>query len=245
MKRFGIAVFLVTLAFVSALAAGEGSFPQELTVLQTINLPAPRHDGGVSIEKAMLERRSVRQYSPDPITLADCSQLLWSAYGITLTLEKMPDFVRGGLRTAPSAGARYPLELYLVAWNVSDLPPGIYRYESNGHKLQKIADGDFRDPLAEACLGQDWLKQAAVSIVYSAVFERNTVKYGERGRQRYVCMDLGHSGENVYLQCGSMGMGTCAIGAFTDLRLKQVIGMTKEEEPLYVMPVGKLAAGRQ
>jgi len=228
----------------SNISAVEASFPAELIVLQTIDLPAPRTDGPVSVEKAMAERRSVRKYSPDPITLADCSQLLWSAYGITLTREKMPDFVRGGLRTAPSAGARYPLELYLVAWNVSDLPPGIYRYESNGHKLQKIAGGDIRDALAEACLGQDWLKQAAISIVYSAVFERNTVKYGERGRQRYVCMDLGHSGENVYLQCGSMGMATCAIGAFTDLELKKVMGMTKEEEPLYVMPIGRPASGK-
>ncbi|MCU0639959.1 MAG: SagB/ThcOx family dehydrogenase [Candidatus Krumholzibacteria bacterium] len=227
------------------IAAMEAAFPAELAVLESIDLPEPRRDGAVSVEKAMAERRSVRRYSPEPIAVADCSQLLWAAYGITLTREKMPDFVRGGLRTAPSAGARYPLEIYLVAWNVSGLPQGIYRYESNGHKLQKIAAGDFRDPLAAACLDQDWLKGAAVAIVYSAVFERNTAKYGERGRERYVCMDLGHSGENVYLQCGSLGMGTCAIGAFTDLDLKRVIGMTKAEEPLYVMPVGRIEAGNR
>lgn len=223
------------------LEKAEKEAPEKHEILETIELPEPAYDSEVSIEQTLKERRSVRKYSSEPITMADCSQLLWAAYGVTQTREGMPAFLRGGLKTAPSAGARYPLELYLVAYNVSDLPDGIYWYSPEGHLLHKLADGDRREILADACWNQDWLKDAAISIVYSAVYERNTARYGDRGRERYVCMDLGHSGENVYLQCGSLGMGTCAIGAFIDIELKQAIGMTREEEPLYVMPVGRLA----
>jgi SagB-type dehydrogenase family enzyme len=104
----------------------------------------------------------------------------------------------------------------------------------------RITEEDRWEALAEACLGQPQFETAAAAIVYSAIFERTTSKYGRRGRERYVCMDLGHSAENVYLQAYALGMGTCAIGAFDDLRLKQAIGMTRQEEPLYVMPVGKM-----
>lgn len=218
----------------------EESMPDMHEVLETIDLPEPRYDGVVSVERALMERRSVRRYSGEALTLADCSQVLWAAYGITYTSPDMPAFLRGGLKTAPSAGARYPLELYLVAYGVSDLPSGTYWYQPDGHKLFKIAEGDIRRELSRACLGQEWLEGAAFSVVYSAVFSRTTGRYGERGRERYVCMDLGHSGENVYLQCGSLGLGTCAIGAFVDIELKRLIRMTREEEPLYVMPVGRL-----
>ncbi|MBN1165099.1 MAG: SagB family peptide dehydrogenase [Candidatus Krumholzibacteriota bacterium] len=217
------------------------SFPSSHRAIDTLVLSAPRFDGAVSVEKALRERRSIRRYSGDPVSLTELSQLLWAAYGITYTRENTPAFLRGGLKTAPSAGARYPLELYVVAYNVSGLPAGIYWYHPQGHKLSRLSAGDFRDELAAACWNQDWLKGAALSIVYSAVYARTTERYGERGRDRYVCMDLGHSAENVYLQCGSMELGTCAIGAFVDIELKKLINMTREEEPLYVMPVGKPA----
>lgn len=217
----------------------ESAFPEAHAEELVLDLPAPRLVSDVSVEASLQNRRSLRAYADTPITMADVSQLLWSAYGITMPVEDGPEFLRGGLRTAPSAGALYPLEIYVVARKVTDLPGGIYWYRSEIHKLTCITQDDRWDALAEACLGQPHFETAAAAIVYSAVFERNTSKYGQRGRERYVCMDLGHSAENVYLQAYALGLGTCAIGAFDDLRLKQVIGMTRQEEPLYVMPVGR------
>jgi len=206
---------------------------------KTVKLPPPVLDGPVSIEKCLAQRRSVREYANTPLTLADMSQLLWAAYGITQPVPNVPQ-LRGGLRTAPSAGALYPLELYVVAGNVTDLAPGVYRYRPETHDLILVAAGDKRQALLEATGGQASVKSAPASIVYSAVFSRTTGKYGTRGRERYVCTDLGHSAENVYLQCGSMGLGTCAIGAFDDDKLKSVVLMPKAETPLYIMPFGHL-----
>ncbi|MBN2071673.1 MAG: SagB/ThcOx family dehydrogenase [Candidatus Krumholzibacteriota bacterium] len=237
MRHLTVLILTVMLLPVS-LVSGELSLRHK--ALATIDLPVPALDSGYSIEKALRERRSVRKYTSDPVTLEEVSQLLWAAYGITYTRDEMPDFIRGGLKTAPSAGARYPLEIYMVAGNVTGLEAGIYWYIPDGHKLIKLASGDIRSDLQESCLGQKFAGEAPASIVWSAVYERCTEKYGDRGRDRYVCMDLGHSAENVYLQCGSLGLGTCAIGAFTDESLKAVMGMTEEEVPLYVMPVGRL-----
>jgi SagB-type dehydrogenase family enzyme len=189
----------------------------------------------------MHERRSVRSYADGPLELSEVSQLLWAAYGITYSRDSMPDFLRGGLKTAPSAGARYPLEIYLVAGEVEGLEPGIYWYLPDGHILRRISDGDERTALAAACWGQEFVGVAPSSIVYSAVYERCTSKYGDRGRDRYVCMDLGHSAQNVYLQCTALGLGTCAVGAFDDDALGEVMGITDVEVPLYVMPVGRIS----
>jgi SagB-type dehydrogenase family enzyme len=230
----------VTAALLQKLEAIEKTFPETRSAGPVIELPAPRFDGTVSVEAALKNRRSVRTYIDAPITLADVSQLLWAAYGITKTGENMPAFLRGGLRTAPSAGARYPLDLYLVAFNVTGLPAGIYWYDSEKHRLMRIAEGDRRKEVSEAAFNQGMFKTASAAIVYSAVYERSMVKYGQRGRDRYVCMDLGHSAENVYLQAYALKIGTCAVGAFTDLWMKKAIGMTRAEEPLYIMPLGKV-----
>lgn len=222
-------------------AAAAGDAGAALT--KTVKLPPPALDGRVSVERCLAERRSVREYARAPLKLAELSQLLWAAYGIT---QPVPDFsqLRGGLRTAPSAGALYPLELHVVAGNVSDLAPGVYRYRSDGHELALAAEGDKRPALCRAAWSQSAVANAPASIVYSAVASRTTGKYGERGRLRYVCMDLGHSAENIYLQCGSLGLGTCAIGAFHDDSVKLVVRLSKDEEPLYIMPVGRLPAAK-
>jgi SagB-type dehydrogenase family enzyme len=216
------------------------SFPETHPEEPAIDLPEPRATGDISIEEALKNRRSVRAYGVAPLSLADVSQLLWAAYGLNKPIEGAPRFLRGGLRTAPSAGALYPLELYLVARNVTGLEPGIYWYKSETHRLVLLAAQDRWEDLSSAAFDQPHFETAAAAIVYSAVFERNTETYGRRGRERYVCMDLGHSAENVYLQAYALKIGTCAIGAFNDLALKQVIGMTRAEEPLYIMPLGKL-----
>jgi SagB-type dehydrogenase family enzyme len=237
--RFASVLLLVLLALAPASSRGtEPSLGHD--VKATIELPKPALDSDYSLEKALSKRRSIRKYTDKPVTLEEVSQLLWAAYGITYTREGLPDFVRGGFKTAPSAGARYPLEIYLVAGDVEGLLPGIYWYVPEGHVIHRLSDGDVRASLQAACLSQKFAGEAPVSIVWSAVYERCTEKYGERGRERYVCMDLGHSAQNVYLQCGSLGLGTCAIGAFTDESLQELIGMTEDEEPLYVMPVGRL-----
>ncbi len=214
--------------------------PEEHPEGPVIELPQPRLSSDVPVEEAMQNRRSFRFYEDSPLSITEISQLLWSAYGLTYPIENAPDFLRGGLRTAPSAGALYPLELYLVARNVTDLDPGIYLYRSETHELILIAAEDCWEEFSEAGFNQLHFETAAAAIVYSAVFERCTDKYGTRGRERYVCMDLGHSAQNVYLQAYALNIGTCSIGAFSDLALKQVIRMTRAEVPLYIMPLGKV-----
>jgi SagB-type dehydrogenase family enzyme len=216
------------------------SLPETRVEGPVLDLPAPQLAGETSVEEALQNRRSIRSYLDVPVTLAEVSQLLWSAYGITRPVENGPGFLRGGLRTAPAAGALYPLELYLVARNVTSLAPGVYYYKSETHQLVLVSAEDRWEALAEAGLSQPHFQTAAAAIVYSAVFERNTSKYGQRGRERYVCMDLGHSAENVYLQAVALKIGTCAIGAFGDLALQKAVGMTRAEEPLYIMPFGKV-----
>jgi SagB-type dehydrogenase family enzyme len=218
----------------------EKSFPETRPDGPVVALSAPRLEGAVSVEAALANRRSTREYLAKPLTLAEVSQLLWAAYGITKPMPDGPAFVRGGFRTAPSAGARYPLDLYLVAFNVEGLPAGVYWYRSETNELVRLREGDTRAELSAAAFDQSMFKTAAAVLVYSAVYERNTSKYGRRGRERYVCMDLGHSAENVYLEAYALKIGTCAVGAFTDLWLKKAVGMTRAEEPLYIMPLGKV-----
>lgn len=213
------------------------TLPDKRDSLLVITLPQPAKVSAVSVEQALWQRRSVREYSEKALTLEEVSQILWSAYGISKVIA--PEYLRGGLRTAPSAGALYPLEIYLGAWNVTGLEPGFYYYQSDGHFLQLVKQGNFSRELTTACYGQEFIFNAPTSLIYSAIYERTTKKYGDRGRERYVCMDLGHSAENVYLQAETLNLGTCAIAAFDDLQLRLVVPLPKAEEPLYVMPLGK------
>lgn len=196
---------------------------------ETIKLPTPSHDGEVSLETALMERRSVRDYTDEPLTLAEISQLLWAAQGITHP---------SGYRTAPSAGALYPLEIYLVSGNVTDLPSGVYRFTPQGHELVKISEGDRRSELCQAALNQKSVEQAAAVIVIAAVYERTTVKYSDRGI-RYVHMEVGSAAQNVYLQAVSLDLGTVFIGAFYDEDVKTVVGLPDDQQPLGIMPLGR------
>ena len=199
--------------------------------LEIIKLPKPRLSSTVSVEEALLKRRSIRNFKKEPLTLSEVSQLLWSAQGITE--ESM------GLRTAPSAGALYPIEIYIVVGNVINLPPGIYKYNPKNHELVLIMKGDKRKELAISALGQKWIEEGAIVIVISAVYERTTSKYGERGI-RYVHMEAGHVSQNIYLQAVALNLGTVAVGAFYDEEVKKLINMQKNENPLYLMPVGRI-----
>jgi len=195
---------------------------------QPIQLPRPRLKSGYSFEKVLGERRSVREYSSEELTLANVSQLLWSAQGVT-----HPE----GWRTAPSAGAAFPLELYLAAGKVNGLAQGLYRYRADQHKLIQIGNKDLRDDLAGAAPGQEWMKGSAIIIVIAAVYDRATRKYGQRGI-RYAHMEVGHAAQNVYLQAASLNLGTTLIGAFDDKRVKEVLKLPSGEQPLGLMPVG-------
>lgn len=194
-----------------------------------IKLPEPKYESKTSVELALLERRSVRNFKNSPLTLPEISQLLWAAQGVTHP---------NGFRTAPSAGALYPLEVYLVAGNVKDLLPGTYRYLPHEHALTMTAEGDKRSDLCNAALGQTSIKQAPAVIVFSAVYERTTRKYAERGI-RYVHMEVGHAGQNVSLQAASLNLGTVVIGAFQDDEVRKLLRMAEKEQPLYIMPVGR------
>jgi SagB-type dehydrogenase family enzyme len=190
-----------------------------------VSLPPPKEKGGVSVEQAIARRRSVRDFTPDPLDLAQISQLLWSAHGLTSAQ---------GLRAAPSAGACYPLEVYLAC------EQGLFRYEPNGHALVKVSGADPRGPLAQAAYGQFFISDAAVSIVFAAVYERTTQRYGDRGI-RYVHMDVGHAAQNVHLQAEALGLASVPVGAFDDVAIAEVLGIPTEEKPIYIVPVGRPA----
>lgn len=212
---------LISLILLPILAYGED---------RIVKLPQPKLSSDTSVEEALLKRRSVREYKDEPLTIAELSQILWAAQGIT---EK-----RMGFRTAPSAGALYPLEIYIVVGKVKELAPGIYKYRPENHDILLISSGDKRIDLYRVSLMQDCIKNAPIVLVISAVFERTTRKYGERGI-RYVYMEAGHSAQNVYLQCESLGLGMVVVGAFDDEGVKRVVNLEKEEFPLYIIPIGR------
>ncbi len=201
-------------------------------------LPLPRYDSQVSLEETLLNRRSHRDYTGEALSAEQLSQFLWAAYGITHPLKE-PAYRRGGKKTAPSAGALYPLEIYAVVGKVKGMDPGVYRYIPAQHSLKREIDGDVRSSLSKAALHQEMIEDAPACLFYSAVYERTTSKYGKRGESRYVCMDLGHSAQNVYLQAETLGLGTCAIGAFDDIEVARVLKLPAEETPLYIMPLGR------
>ncbi|MFE8031721.1 SagB/ThcOx family dehydrogenase [Thiohalocapsa marina] len=191
-------------------------------------LPPPTMASDVPLQAVLRGRRTVRAFAPRPIALTDVAQLLWAAQGITSDR---------GLRTAPSAGALYPLELHLVAGEVEGLPAGSYRYSPRHHRLRLEVPGDLRAAVAATALQQDWLAQAPALVVAGAVEARTMVKYGERGI-RYVHMEVGHASQNLLLQAVASGLGGATVGAFNDARLKHLLKLPKAELPLLILAVG-------
>jgi len=203
---------------------------QKIEVGGRIKLPEPSYRGNTSVETALSQRRSIRDYSGENLTLDEVSQLLWAAQGITA-----PSW---GGRTAPSAGALYPLELYVVVGDVEGIDKGAYKYSREEHELEKVKEGDIRAERADAAGGQECVRDAAIDIVFTAVYERTTRKYGERGI-RYVHMEAGHAAQNVYLQAVSLDLGTVVTGAFMDDQVKELVNAGEQEKTLYIMPVGR------
>lgn len=193
-----------------------------------VSLPPPTA-GVMSLEEALARRRSVREFGPGALTPGETSRLLWAAQGITAA----------GRRTAPSAGATYPLEVYLVASAVDGLSAGVYRYQPGTHRLEVVTDEDISLPLASAAHGQAWLRQAAAVVAITAAFERTTARYGERG-ERYAHMEAGHAAQNLLLQATALGLGAVPVGAFSDTQVSGLLRLPEGETPLYLIAVGRL-----
>jgi len=191
-----------------------------------IKLPKPKEKGLTSMEETLNQRRSVRDYKKGPLSLEEISQILWAASGKNLYR-----------RTSPSAGATYPLEIYLAAGEVEGLEPGLYQYSYSRHSLERIKEQDIRERLARATLGQGMIEEAPIDIIVAADYGRTTGHYGQRGI-RYVHMEVGHVGQNISLQANALSLGTVMIGAFEDKQVKEILGI--KEEPLYIIPVGKI-----
>jgi len=226
----GLAIVLLTFSCGCAPSANTvtPTPPPELESV-VIELPEPRYDSDVSIEQSLLLRRSTRSYTGESLTLQELSQLLWAAQGVTDPR---------GFRTAPSAGTLYPLELYVVAGDIQDLNPGVYRYEPLEHGLVRTMEGDKRAELADAAVWQDFVGEGAIVIVFAAVYERTTVKYGDRGI-RYAHMEAGHAAQNLCLQATAMDLGVVTVGAFYDKEVVELIDLPGDEQPLYIIPVGR------
>ena len=228
MKRFKIVVMAIILGSLILLPNMWRENTYSTIKPVRIILPQPKKDSRVSVEEALSNRRSIRSYKKKPITLKELSQLLWAAQGET---EKW------GGRTAPSAGALYPLEVFAVVGNVEGLNPGIYRYIPEDHSLDGFKRGDLRNSLMKAAIGQPCIKNAPVNIVVTGVYSRTEEKYEERA-PRYVHMEAGHACQNIYLQAESLKLGTVVIGSFIDHKVSDLLNL-KEEKPLAIMPVGK------
>ena len=188
--------------------------------------------GALSVEKAIANRRSQRDFSGETMSLAELSHLLYYSSGIT---DK-----RHGLRAAPSAGATYPIEVYAIVNNVEGLTKGIYHYLIASHELELTREGDFRNEMSRAALQEMMVRQANVIFALSAVLQRTQRHYRERA-QRYIFFEAGHIAQNTYLVATSLGLGACAIGAFHDDEFNRVIGLDgKDESALYLLAVGKI-----
>ncbi len=194
-----------------------------------IELPEPDTIGSMTLEKALTLRRSIRSYADEPLSINEVSQLLWAAQGITN---------ERGFRTAPSAGATFPLEIYIMVNNVSDLKKGIYHYSPHDNSIKMISDNDISSDLMRACLSQSMITEGGIVLIFTAIFERITEKYEERGI-RYTYNEIGHAAQNVHLQAAALDLGTVVIGAYRDDEVEELLDLGEDIKVLYLMPVGK------
>lgn len=216
---------LASWALFTPCVESDGGSPRTSPNDEIIPLPPPLAEGAVSVEEALMRRRSERAFKPGPLTPAELGQLLFAAQGMTDPGT--------GHRAAPSAGATYPLETYVVTGD------GLFRYLVRNHALQRIRQGDHRARLGAAALDQECLRDAAAVVVFTAVPERTTRRYGERG-MRYIDMEAGHAAQNLHLQAVALGLGSVPVGAFDDGDVSVVLGIAPPELPLYLVPIGRI-----
>jgi len=193
------------------------------TETHPIKLPHPRTEGPLSLEAALPLRRSVREFSTKSLTMDEISQLLWAAQGVTDP---------SGHRTVPSAGATYPLELYLVTGD------GLLQYMPDDHSLLQLRDKDLRKELFNASLEQEFILEAPATFVFTAVYARTEQRYGPSRSPRYIHMEVGHAAQNMMLQAVALGLGTVPVGAYEDASVTRVLNLPIDHIPLYLVPVG-------
>ncbi len=199
-----------------------------------IPLPAPGLKGSLSLEETIARRRSVRRFAPQPVTQQQLARILWATQGA--------GDASGGCRTVPSAGATYPLEIFVVCGEscIEKISAGVYHYDASKHFLTLHREGDLRRELAGAASNQRFIATAPLDIVVCAVYERTLARYGARG-ERYVHMEAGHAGQNIYLQAAALSLATVAVGVFDDEEVRAVLRLDSQYKPLYIMPVGRAA----
>ncbi len=183
-----------------------------------------------SLSKLLDGRMSTRNFSNKPLTLTDVSTLLWSADGITAS---------GKHRTIPSAGALHPLEIYIHISNVKDVKPGVYRYSREKNAIELISDGDKRQEIIGNAVRQEWIKEASALILITSVKSKTESKYKERSG-KFVYLEGGAAMQNVYLMAESLGLGTCAVGSFDEVKIKKIFSLKDNEEPIILMPIGSI-----
>jgi SagB-type dehydrogenase family enzyme len=196
-----------------------------------MKLPPPTWEGTVPVERAIKQRRTIRAFISRALNLSQLSQLLWAASGVTEN--------NGFKRAAPSAGALYPMDVYVVVGqgSVSSVEAGVYHYKPGEHRLSPVAHGDMRSLVAKASLSQMWMAAAPLTLVITTEYHRVMVKYGKRGI-RYAMMEAGHIGQNIFLQAQALGLDAGIVGAFDDEKLSEVMNIPSVLEPLLLMPVG-------
>jgi SagB-type dehydrogenase family enzyme len=198
-----------------------------------VPLSAPQRSGGAGMWEVLAVRRSVRRFQDEPLSESELSQLLWAAQGITAGAGEY------AFRTAPSAGALYPVETYVVVNSVSDLEAGVYHYAVRDHALEQVKAGDFRIEAARAALDQGMAALANLVFIWTAVFQRSKWKYRQRA-YRYCYLDAGHLAQNVALAAVALGLGSCQIAALYDDEANSLLGVDGEEEStLYMTVVGR------
>lgn len=192
------------------------------TQQRDIPLPAPRTQGTLSLEETLARRRSIRAYTNELLSLEEIAQLFWAAQGVTCSW---------GGRTAPSAGALYPLKVYAAT------AEGVYHYLPAGHRASLTGQEDIREALWAAGLHQGWIREAPATFVLTALYERTASRYGARA-ERYVQLEAGHAAENLLLQAVALNLGAVVVGAFNDEAVAAALNLPAQEAPLYLIPVG-------
>jgi SagB-type dehydrogenase family enzyme len=227
MKPTGCLIFcLALLVSTTSLADAKNDF----------KLPKPSFTGKMSVETSMTKKKSVRHFAADPLTLEQLSQLLWAANGVLPV-----DAISGAtVKTLPSAGGIYPLEIFLLTGDksVKGLPAGVFHYNTMNNSLLMISSGDARMALAQAALSQIWMASAPVTIVIAGAFGKSTAKYGQRGIQ-YTFMESGAANQNLYLQAEAIGLRVGTVGAFDENAVSSAIRIPAGITPLLLVPVGK------
>ena len=207
---------------------------KEYSTSSRIELPQPVPSSEVSLDQALRLRKSIRRFSTEPLSMKQLSYLLWASTGIQ-RIEMGHEF-----RTAPSAGALYPIETYLGVNNVEDVPEGIYHYSIRSHLLEQLKRGKYGRQISTAALGQRMCRDAAVVFIWTAVFQRSKWKYGQRG-YRYIYIDVGHIAQNLALSATSLGLGACHIGALFDEEVNSIIGIDGiNESVIYLTAAGRI-----